>query len=88
MTTPTEQLAAWLAALDGALSRGNWHGATALFHEDSYWRDLSAFTWNIKTMEGREAICGMLEARGADTSACGWTVEGDATLTEAGITEG
>ena len=24
----------------------------ALFHDESYWRDLVAFTWNIKTLEG------------------------------------
>ena len=28
----------------------------ALFHEDSHWRDVLAFTWTITTHSGREAI--------------------------------
>lgn len=27
----------------------------------SYWRDLVAFTWNVKTMEGRDEITAMLD---------------------------
>jgi hypothetical protein len=25
------------------------------FHEDCHWRDLIAFTWNIKTMSGKKS---------------------------------
>ena len=87
MTTPNEQITAWLASLEGALSRHDWEAASALFLDESYWRDLTAFTWNIKTMEGREAIRAMLEARGAETSACGWSLEGDATASADGVIE-
>ena len=90
MTTPTEQITAWLTAFDAALERGDTTGAAALFHEESYWRDLVTFTWNIKTMEGREAICTMLEARCSDTAPTRWQPEGDATeaggLVEARLT--
>jgi hypothetical protein len=30
--------------------------------DDSYWRDMVAFTWNVHTAEGREAIGRMPEA--------------------------
>ncbi len=88
MTTPNEQITTWLADLEGALSRQEWGAASALFLEESYWRDLTAFTWNIKTMEGRDAIRAMLEARGAETSACAWSPEGDGTASADGVIEG
>ena len=31
-----------------------------MFGDDCYWRDILAFTWNIKTMEGRPSIVAML----------------------------
>ncbi len=39
-----------------------------LFAEDCYWRDIVAFTWNVKTMEGNSAIAAMLEATLGGTS--------------------
>ena len=42
-----------------------------LFAEDCYWRDLVAFTWNVKTMEGKAAIAEMLQATLEATSALG-----------------
>ena len=30
--------------------------AVDLFQTDCYWRDLVTFTWNIKTMEGKEQV--------------------------------
>ena len=44
---------------------------SALFDADSYWRDLVAFTWNVRTQEGPAAIADMLAARAADTAASG-----------------
>ena len=38
-----------------------------MFATDSFWRDLVAFTWNIKTVEGRDGVAAMLTARLADT---------------------
>ena len=62
--TPTQQVSEWLAALGAALERGDAAGAAALFGDDSYWRDLVSFTWNITTAEGN--------AQGApDDRACG-----------------
>ena len=51
----------------------------ALFHADSYWRDLVAFTWNICTQEGPDAIRTMLQARLADVKPTNFAVEDQAT---------
>lgn len=42
------------------------------FALDSFWRDLVSFTWNIKTVEGREQIADMLSARLDDTDPSGF----------------
>ena len=39
---------------------GDIDAATDMFAKDGYWRDLVAFTWNIKTMEGRDQVRDML----------------------------
>jgi putative flavoprotein involved in K+ transport len=89
-STPNDRVDSWLAALQAALERGDNAAATGLFAEDCYWRDLVAFTWNIKTMEGRAAIQAMLEARLADVQPGNWQRSGDASangeVTEAWLT--
>jgi putative flavoprotein involved in K+ transport len=50
----------WLTAFGAALAAGDAAAAAELFVPDCYWRDLIAFTWNVKTLEGRDAIAGML----------------------------
>jgi putative flavoprotein involved in K+ transport len=52
-----------LESLEAALKRGDTAAAVELFQPNCYWRDLVAFTWNIKTMEGREQIAAMLDAQ-------------------------
>ncbi|MDP1858325.1 MAG: NAD(P)/FAD-dependent oxidoreductase, partial [Gemmatimonadaceae bacterium] len=85
-TVPTQRVCDWLAAFGAALERGDHDAVAAMFDDDSYWRDLVCFTWNIKTMEGKTAIRAMLDATAATTKASGWKVEGEAT--EAGdVTE-
>jgi putative flavoprotein involved in K+ transport len=51
----------WLASFEQALSEGDAEAASELFGEDSYWRDLVAFTWNIKTVEGPAGVMDLLE---------------------------
>ena len=60
MTTPSEQVTVWLDAFGAMLDAGDSTAVTALFGEECYWRDLVAFTWNVKTLEGRTAIREML----------------------------
>jgi putative flavoprotein involved in K+ transport len=85
--SPSGKITTWLAELDKALSEGKGDAAAALFAEDGYWRDLVAFTWNIRTMEGRDQIADMLKATLADVKPSKWTLVGDASEAN-GITEG
>jgi putative flavoprotein involved in K+ transport len=78
-THPTQAASAWLADFNAALERQDVDAAVGLFDADSYWRDLVAFTWNICTQEGPDAIRAMLQARLADTRPGGFAVEGQAT---------
>jgi putative flavoprotein involved in K+ transport len=52
-----------LESLESALKRGDTAAAVAVFQPECYWRDLVAFTWNIKTLEGRDQIAAMLDAQ-------------------------
>ena len=76
---PTQQAGAWLADFGTALERGDVEAAVNLFEADSYWRDLVAFTWNIRTQEGPGAIRAMLQARLADVKPSNFQVQGQAT---------
>jgi putative flavoprotein involved in K+ transport len=78
-THPTQAASAWLADFMSALERRDVDAAVALFEPECYWRDLVAFTWNIRTQEGPQAIRAMLEARLADTKPSAFAVEGAAT---------
>ncbi len=86
----TAQVAGWLAKFSVALETADAAGASEMFDEDSYWRDLVAFTWNIRTLEGRKQIKAMLAATLEQVKPHTWRVEGEAThadgLTEAWIT--
>jgi putative flavoprotein involved in K+ transport len=73
---------ATLTHLGEALARGDHTAAAALFAEDCYWRDLLAFTWTIRTMEGRPAIAAMLEACAARTAPQGWALDPSHPVTE------
>jgi putative flavoprotein involved in K+ transport len=68
--TPQQRVDAWLADFEAALAARDIDRVTDKFATDSFWRDLVAFTWNIKTVEGRDQIAGMLNARldGTDPS--------------------
>ncbi|HEY3951878.1 MAG TPA: NAD(P)/FAD-dependent oxidoreductase [Streptosporangiaceae bacterium] len=70
----TTDVTTWLAAFEDALAARDAAGAAELFTEDCFWRDLIAFTWNIKTHEGRPAIAGMLEATLARAQPFGWEI--------------
>ncbi|MQW88231.1 NAD(P)/FAD-dependent oxidoreductase [Sinorhizobium saheli] len=52
-----------LAKLGKALEQGDIDAAVNLFQADCYWRDLVAFTWNIRTLEGQDQIRDMLSSQ-------------------------
>jgi len=86
-STPAEQkITAWLKAFTAALEAHDIAAVQALFAEDCYWRDLVAFTWNIKTMQGREAVGDMLAATLEQTTPANWAIEGEASESN-GVTE-
>ena len=85
--SPTETVTNWLAAFDSALRAADSAAATALFADESYWRDLVSFTWNIKTMEGPEQIKAMLDSRLGDVQPSHWHLEGEASGGD-GLSEG
>ncbi|MCW2690140.1 MAG: FAD-dependent oxidoreductase [Mycobacterium sp.] len=70
--TPQARIDAWLADFEAALAARDVDRAANKFMTDSFWRDLVAFTWNIKTVEGRDGIADMLGARLADTDPSGF----------------
>jgi hypothetical protein len=63
---------AWLAQFWRAL--GNEAALKALFHADGYWRDVLAFTWDIRTIHGSGAIAAGLSARASRTGASGFAL--------------
>ena len=74
----------WLGSFEEALTSGDGAAAAALFAEDAFWRDLVAFTWNIKTVEGPEGVQDLVEH--TDAGAHGFrTTEEPATAD--GVTE-
>ena len=73
-TTPRH----WLDTFAAALAQNDIDAAIGLFDADCYWRDLVAFTWNIRTAEGHAAIRTMLEATLAHTQPCAWKTSGEA----------
>lgn len=84
--SPTARASRWLSAFEAALASRDVPAATALFDEDCYWRDLVAFTWNLRTQEGRDAIAGMLGTQLAKIVPSGFRIDGEATETD-GIVE-
>ena len=54
----------WLGNFEEALASGDAAAAAELFADDSYWRDLIAFTWNIKTVEGPAGVRDLVEHTG------------------------
>ncbi|WP_330275302.1 NAD(P)/FAD-dependent oxidoreductase [Lentzea sp. NBC_00516] len=60
--TAQARVEAWLEQFEAALKARDVDAAAGMFATDSYWRDLVAFTWNIKTVEGREGVADLLSA--------------------------
>jgi putative flavoprotein involved in K+ transport len=61
-TSAREVVSAWLADFEQVLTAGDVDAVAAMFLDDSYWRDLVAFTWNIVTVEGPGGVRDLLAA--------------------------
>jgi putative flavoprotein involved in K+ transport len=77
--SPATEVDQWLSRFDEALSQGDAAAASELFLADSYWRDLVAFTWNLKTVEGPGGVRDMLEHTLGHTRPGGWTTTEEPT---------
>ena len=85
----TAKLSDLLTSLDKALAAGDIAAALDLFQTDCYWRDLVAFTWNLKTMEGKEQVADMLRSQLAGSQPSRWRVADGETASESdGVVEG
>ena len=81
--TPTTRVQALLDTFGAALEAGNIDDAANLFAEECYWRDLVAFTWNIKTVEGRDQVRDMLQAQLSTAKPSNWSVAAGEEANEA-----
>lgn len=84
--TPTQEVQLWLTDFESALEQRDIASVLTLFGEECYWRDLVAFTWNLKTLEGKDAIQSMLNATLDQVSPTNWQIDGEATESD-GVTE-
>ena len=55
-TSVTAAAQAWLDAFGAAIGSGAAAPIAALFAEDCHWRDILAFTWDLRTTSGATAI--------------------------------
>jgi putative flavoprotein involved in K+ transport len=81
--TRTDQ---WLADFGTALEAGDAERAAGMFGEQSFWRDLVAFSWNIVTVEGPAGVRELLEGTLATARPTGWRTSEEPAEAD-GITE-
>ncbi len=61
--------------------------AREMFVDDCYWRDLVTFTWNLKTVEGKDQVEDMLKHQLVTTKPHNWAIaEGEVVTEDGGIT--
>jgi putative flavoprotein involved in K+ transport len=84
---PASLIETWLKDFERALAAGDAAAGAALFGDTCYWRDMVAFTWNIATTEGRDAIQRMLTQQLPHVRPRQWRLAGPATQSSEGWTE-
>ena len=86
-TTTADQVRAFLDAFGAALEQGDAEAAAEMFAETCYWRDLVSFTWNIRTMEGRDQVADMLRSQLPAVQPRDWALaEGETPTEDGGVT--
>lgn len=73
----------WLEGFRAALGSGDAGAADQLFHAESWWRDLLAFTWDLRTAHGAEAIRAFV-ASGPEAGMVSMDLLGEPDLVEVG----
>ncbi|MGB5558397.1 MAG: NAD(P)/FAD-dependent oxidoreductase [Paracoccaceae bacterium] len=86
-TTVADRTQAFLDDFGKAFEGGDIAKAKEMFLDDCYWRDLVTFTWNIKTVEGKDQVEDMLNHQLATTKPQNWKLaEGEIPTEEDGVT--
>ncbi|WP_299741512.1 NAD(P)/FAD-dependent oxidoreductase [uncultured Tateyamaria sp.] len=83
-TLHSDQVEDTLNRFGDVLENGRVDEAVSMFQADCYWRDLVSFTWNIRTMEGQDAIRDMLQAQISAIKPTTWRVADGEVVTEEG----
>ena len=87
-TTLNTRVQVLLDKFEAAVVAGDLDAIVGMFAPECYWRDLIAFTWNIKTMEGRDQVRDMLAHCLARVKPRNWKIAEGETATDAGgVTE-
>jgi putative flavoprotein involved in K+ transport len=73
--TSSWAVARWLAQFEKALCAPDDASLAALFRPDAHWRDLLAFTWQVKTVSGAGKILDALKLYGAGAGAAGFEID-------------
>lgn len=85
-STVTSRTQAVLDQLNTALEQDDVAAAAGLFATDSYWRDLVAVSWNLKTVEGPAGVADMLDRQLARTRPGNFQIQpGEIPAEEGGV---
>jgi putative flavoprotein involved in K+ transport len=68
----------WVKRFEAALAAPATADWSALFADECYWRDLLAFTWNIVTLDGWDAIAAMVREQAGPIGASGFALDNPA----------
>ena len=83
MLAETETIATiadhWLEQFEKALAAADDVRLKTLFHPDSHWRDVLALTWQIRTVNGRDAILSGLQVHAARAKPTGFKTDPNRT---------
>jgi putative flavoprotein involved in K+ transport len=66
---------AWLAQFERALAKPADGLLETLFHPDSHWRDVLALTWDLRTIDGADAILSELRAHAGEARPAGFRID-------------
>jgi len=70
-------VAAWVSDFASALRDGDFAAAAELFTPECYWRDLLAFCWTIRTVEGPDGVRDQLAGTVAQATPSNWAPRGE-----------
>lgn len=71
---PGDLIASWLGDLERAVSQRDAAALADLFVEQSYWRDMVAFSWDLRCVAGNEAVAQTLLEEGERADPGRWRI--------------